>query len=135
MDKTQESKYWALFWSYRAASEPIAELVRDAVVSNLHKENFAPLRGDAAFFLLLNFDQMIGAVYSEPFRPPGGYPSSESLAKPGPQVLKNVSYALDKIFDKLYERQPTDPFGYSSHNVMRSIDEVWGDLVPLFAWA
>jgi hypothetical protein len=89
------------------------------------------LRGDAAYFLLLNFDQMV-------FRPEGPWApfAAQSLEITLPEHLSEsrIKEAYWKIVENL-KQEAADSEGYSAHQVMRSIDAIWSELVPYFAWA
>jgi hypothetical protein len=125
MDKLQETQYWALFWNYRTQDVPGREAVRERIKYNISSRN--SLRADAAFFLLLNFDQMILA----PTNPSGR--RDELTGKLFDQ--EKLERAFDIIMENLIETGSLDPDGYSAHSVIRSIDQTWDRLAPILAWA
>ena len=129
MDKRQESKFWALFWTYEGQSADIDPLVRSRVLRTL-PEPGTRLRADAAYFLLVNFDHMVGRVMAEPFVPKDTYNSPDVN-----HVLRPIDQALDAILGKLSDSPSQDLDGYSGHQLLRSIDEVWDDLAFFLAWA
>jgi hypothetical protein len=57
MDKFLESRYWALFWDYEPTVKLVGESLRRRISLDLRGDG--RLRADAAYFLLLYFDQMI----------------------------------------------------------------------------
>lgn len=129
MQKIQESKFWALFWNYKGQSSDIDSIVRSQVIASL-AEPYTQLRPDAAYFLLVNFDHMVGRVLSDPFMPTEEYRAPEAHYPVG-----LIEQALGIILDRLHDAPHQDTDGYSAHEVMRSIDGVWGQLVPMLAWA
>jgi hypothetical protein len=125
MDKLQESRYWASYGAYKAVEPLVDQVVRGKISANLQEEKH--LRADAALFLLVNFDQMIGSI---------------SIGRPhvsGPPVKPLTSEMLEQAFDIIMDNlkgsDPDDPFGYSSHKVIKSVDTSWEKLSPIFAWA
>jgi len=125
MDKLQESRYWASYGAYKAVEPLVDRVIRGKISANLKEEKH--LRADAALFLLANFDQMIGSINV------GGMQAGVPAAKP--LTSEMLEQAFDIIIDNLRVRDPDDPFGYSSHRVIKSIDAAWDKISPIFAWA
>jgi hypothetical protein len=92
------------------------------------------LRGDAAYFLLLNFDQML-------FRVEGPYPPMV-LDRPSERISASVreiypADRLNNIFDIIMEqltKTSPDDDGYSAHQVIRAIDGGWPEIIKYVLW-
>lgn len=118
-------KYWSMFWSYRSITD-LSDVFLKNLIIQAHNQG-VKLRGDAAFFLLLNFDQMVLRVESISLsaQQPTGYP-----LQPSPE---NIQKAFWRIIEGVREQQ-TDEFGHSAHEIMKSIDGAWAELVIYLAW-
>jgi hypothetical protein len=93
-------------------------------------------RPDAAFFLLVNLDQMIIRAYFEPlYENNRTLPIPEisiSMLKSGPNYL--IETMLEIIFSNIGP-DSSDDHEISGHAVMRAIDRSWDKLGHLLGWA
>ncbi len=125
MDKLQESRYWAIYGAYKAVDPLVNEVIRRKISENLSQTKH--LRADGAVFLLVNFDQMIGSLNI--------LPADGSSSKEKPLTSGMLERAFDIIMTNLQSQALDDRLGYSSHKVIKSIDDTWDELSRIFAWA
>ena len=132
MDKILEARYQALFDLYGAGAN-IAVIHTKEMLSDWITKRPEQLRSDAAYFLLVNFDEMIIRPHAG-YVPTPGRPYGSRMDYFRDQresdILKQVETALMMILETL----PSEPLPVSAHEVMKSIDKNWDELQKLFGW-
>jgi len=132
MDKILEGRYQALFNLYGAGAN-IAVIHTKKMLADWITKYPENLRPDAAYFLLVNFDQMIirpHAGYVPNPELPLGHPMESFRNQGAPDMLRGVETALNMILKTL--SSASSPV--SAHEVMQSIDKIWDELEKIFLW-
>jgi len=138
MDDDLRRRYSALL-DLVEPRDPYFALVRP-LVESVSARHRIRLRPDAAYFLVLNFTEMIFRPYAGDVpTPPAWWGRGEqpSLLQhyrdfSPPTTAARVEKALDVIMNHL-DAIP-EPDGVSAHQVMRAIDRSWSELSEYFMW-
>jgi len=124
MDEVLARRYEALFNSY----EPRAPWIKDEVSSRIQLHP-GLVRPDAAYFILVNLDQMLIVPYAEHIV----LGPIENAFHYGEYTIENmrpkVQVALGIVFADLSNVEEV-----SAHQVMRAVDRKWPQLKVLFGW-
>jgi hypothetical protein len=143
MDGALEERYRFLFHSYgrgegRQREATISEL-KSRIIRDSERLRHGYFRPDAAFFLLVNLDQMIIRPYFEPLY--GGYnrplPIPEARTSDREIYERDPIILVERILNIILERIKPDSIEgqISGHAVMRAIDMAWGKLSDMLGWA
>jgi hypothetical protein len=124
MDEVLARRYVALVYNYK----PTVPWIKDVIFSRI-ESHLRPVRPDAAYFLLVNLDQMLVVPYAGHIDPG----PSEDVFRYGDYTIENmrpkVESGLDIVFADLSNVEEV-----SAHQVMLAIDRNWQELGLLFGW-
>lgn len=130
MDELLETRYRLLFQSY-AMGETGAVGRFKALIQDWNEAHRQRLRWDAAFFLLVNLDQMLIRPYFGEFQVEGTrflpFPQGFSAN----QWFERTQEATRMVLDYL-DRNGGEAI--SSHDALKAIEETWERLALLFGW-
>jgi hypothetical protein len=118
-----------MFWAYHCVSPGL-----DKITKTIISDSPLNLRGDAAYFLLINFDQMLYRV-EQPVAPLGDWGSHSIIYSDTSKLY--TQERIQGIFDVIMrglEKEKPDDLGYSAHQIMKSIDIGWVNLIPFALW-
>jgi len=124
MNQNLERRYEQLFSAYDVGGPFNLAQVKDSLRTNVVT---GLLRQDAAFLLLVLYDQMILRPYAGQFVTASGVQPPFGFKKPDA-----VDLSLNKILEDL--NVPTGPRPRSSHEVLKAIERTWQHHSEFFDW-
>lgn len=124
-----QARYERLFDIYGAGvSRPVVRTKQR--IARFMEDNPESLRPDAAYFLLVNFDEMV-------IRPNAGYvPGFEFREAPEGWPQTDISERVDKSLEVIFESlgEGGEP-PISAHEVMLVIHQNWDTISEIIEWA
>ena len=124
MDETLKARYQEIFSAYGAGATGVLPEVKRRIIE-WNEAHERKLRSDAALFLVVNLDLMLIRPYGGTF---GNLPPFKRI--PLEEVPARTRDFLELILEDLAKKKG----GISSHEVMGSVDSIWGKAVNVLAW-
>jgi hypothetical protein len=132
MDPDLEKRYRMLLLAYDLGGHSELARLKQTILGHVLNRITPVLRPDAGLCLIVLYDHMI-------LRPYDGYVPTENdlpglkRVKPGgtPTFSNSLDQSLKTILDALNKMAKSE---YSSHDVLRAIDETWSQLSGFFGW-